>query len=145
MLPETKYNVLKCIYYKDFMSGRIGLKKGSKHNNNKKELQPLYEYIKTTEKKRKKEYENFLEHASEHLSVPKDIMAGQAMISMTGNHKIRVSNYHSVKEYSTERIRLSLGKKDFFVIGSGLLIEVLRKDEIDITGNITDISFGTRG
>jgi len=121
------------------------LKKGSKHKANKKELQPLYVYMKETEKVRKKEYENFLEYTSEHLSIPKDVIAGQAMIFLTGNHKVRVCNYHSVKEYSTERIWLSLGKKDFFIIGSGLLIEVLRKDEIDITGNITDISFGNRG
>jgi len=121
------------------------LKKRSRHKANKKELQPLYVYMKETEKSRKKEYENFLEYASEHLCIPKDVIAGQAMISLIGNHKIRVCNYHSVKEYSTERVWLSLGKKDFFIMGSGLFIEVLRKDEIDISGNITDISFGVRG
>lgn len=121
------------------------MKKRSKHTVNKKELKPLYAYIRTTENNRKKEYENFLEHASRQLSVPKDVIAGQALISLTGNHKIRVNNYHSVKEYSAERIKLSLGKTDFLILGRGLLIEVLRKEEIEILGDITDLSFGKQG
>lgn len=113
----------------------------SKHSKHKKELNPLYTYIKETEKKRQKEYEKFLEHASETLSIPKDVIAGQAMISMTGNHLVRVSNYRSVEEYSTELVKLSLGKKSLVINGSHLLIEILRKDEIKIVGNISNVSF----
>ena len=118
------------------------VKSSSKHKKYKKELQPLYVYIKETEKNRKREYEQFLEHASEHLSIPKDVIAGQAMISMTGNHCIRVCNYRSIEEYSVERIKLCLGKKSLVVCGSHLLIEILRKEEVKIVGNITTISFG---
>lgn len=113
----------------------------SKHNKHKKELNPLYSYIKETEKNRRKEYEIFLEHASETLSIPKDVIAGQAMISMTGNHLLRISNYRSVEEYSTELIKLSLGKKSLVINGNHLLIEILRKDEIKIVGNISNVSF----
>ena len=113
----------------------------SKHKRNKKELNPLYLYIKETEKGRKKEYEKFLEQASESLSIPKDVIAGQPMISLTGNHSIRICNYRSVAEYTTECIRLSLGKKMMEICGSHLLIESLRKEEIIIVGNISNISF----
>ena len=113
----------------------------SKHKQHKKELQPLRVYIKETEKNKKKEYEQFLERASEQLSIPKDIIAGQAMIYMTGNHVIRVCNYRVIEEYSTEQIKLSLGKKSLLILGSHLLIEVLRKDEIKIVGNISNVSF----
>lgn len=117
------------------------VKAASKHKKHKKELQPFYVYIKETEKHRRKDYEQFLEHASEQLSIPKDIIAGQAMISMTGNHCIRVCNYRAIEEYSTEQIKLSLGKKSLVITGSHLLIEYFRKDEIKIVGNIMNISF----
>ena len=113
----------------------------SKHKTNKKELKPLYTYLKETDKKRRKEYEYFLEHTSECLSIPKDIIAGQAMIHMTGNHGIRVCNYRGIEEYSTETVKLSLGKKSLLINGSHLFIEYFRKDEIKINGTILNISF----
>ena len=116
-------------------------KSPSKHKKHKKELQPLYMYIKETEKNRLKEYDYFLEHTSEALSIPKDVLTGHAMISLIGNHGIRVSNYRGVEEYSTETVKLALGKKSLLINGSHLLIETLRKDEIQIVGNISNVSF----
>lgn len=113
----------------------------SKHKRNKKELYPLYSYINSSEKKRRKEYESFIEHSSGCLSIPKDVLANQAMIYLTGNHGIRISNYRSIEEYSTEQIKLSLGKKRLLISGSHLLIEYFRKDEIRIVGNIMNVSF----
>ena len=117
------------------------MKKTSKHKQNKKELQPLYLYMQQTEKNRRKEYEQFWESTSSQLSIPKDVLAGQAMISMTGNHTLRVLNYRSVEEYSTEQVKLLLGKKSLLIQGAHLSIEYFRKDEIKIIGNISNISF----
>lgn len=117
------------------------VKTPSKHKYNKKELNPLYLYIKETEKFRKKEYEKFLEATSRSLSIPQDVIAGMPMIDLIGNHRIRVCNYHSITEYSTESIRLCLGKKNMLIYGNRLLIESLRKEEIIIVGNIMNISF----
>ncbi len=113
----------------------------SKHKKHKKELQPLYVYIKETEKNRKKDYEQFAEYASEHLAIPKDVLAGQTMISMVGNHLVRVGNYRLIEAYSTEQVRLLLGKKSLVITGEHLLIEVLRRDEIKVVGNISNVSF----
>lgn len=117
------------------------MKASIRHKKYKKELKPFYTYINEIEKNRKKDYEQFLERMSGHLSIPKDVIAGQAMISMTGNHCVRVCNYRTIEEYSTERIRLSLGRKSLVIIGTHLLIEILRKEEIKIVGNISNISF----
>lgn len=117
------------------------MKTPSKHKRNKKILNPLYSYIKVTEKERKKVYEKFLEQISESLSIPKDVIAGQPMINLNGNHSIRVVNYRSVELYTTEHIRLSLEKKHLEICGKQLIIESLRKEEIIIVGNILNISF----
>lgn len=113
----------------------------SKHKTNKKELKPLYTYLKETDKKRQKEYEQFLEHSSECMSIPKDVVAGQAIISMTGNHGIRICNYRGIEEYSTETVKVALGKKSLLINGTHLFIEYFRKDEIKIIGTILNISF----
>ena len=117
------------------------VKASSNHKKNKKELNPLHIYLKETEKNRKREYEQFLERTSESLSIPKDIIAGQAMISLTGNHCLRVCNYRAIEEYSTEQVKLLLGKKSIVITGSHLLIEYFRKEEIKIVGNISNVSF----
>lgn len=125
--------------------GSIAVTASTKHKRNKQELNPLYTYIKETEKCRKKEYERFLEKTSESLEIPKDVIAGEPIIRMNGNHGIHICNYNSVAEYTTERIRLSIRKKNLNISGSHLLIKSLRKEEIIIVGNITNISFeGTK-
>ena len=74
-----------------------------RHKHNKKELHPLYSYINEVQTKRKKEYEKFIEHTSDIFSIPQDVLTGQAIISMFGNHMIRICNYQLVEEYSTEK------------------------------------------
>ena len=113
----------------------------SRHKKNKKELNPLYSYIRQTEKKRRSDYDKFLEAASEHLSIPKDVIAGQPLISMTGNRCIRISNYQAIEEYSTEQIKIQLKKKSVCILGEQLMMEYFRKDEVKIVGNILNISF----
>ena len=113
----------------------------SKHKKYKKELNPLYDYIRRTEKNRQKEYENFLETTSDTFMIPKDVIAGQSIISMIGSHEMRLSNYQAIKEYSTESIKLLLHKKTIIIQGERLMIEYSRKDEIKIIGNISNISF----
>lgn len=113
----------------------------SRHKKYKKELQPFYTYLKETESNRKKDYEQFLERVSGNLSIPKDVIAGQAMLSMAGNHCIRVCNYGTIEEYSTELVKLSSRRKHIVISGTHLLIEVLRREEIKIVGNILSISF----
>jgi len=112
-----------------------------KHKKNKKELAPLYIYLRQTEKKRRSDHDRFLETTSEQLSIPKDVIAGQAMVSMIGNRCIRISNYHSIEEYSTEQIKLKLHKKTLCITGEELMIEYFRREEIKIVGNISNISF----
>ena len=111
------------------------------HKKNKKELQPLYQYLRQTEKRKKQEYEQFLETFSQHLAIPQDVLAGQPVLSMTGTHSLHISNYRSIEEYSTKKIRLSFQKRILCIRGDKLSIEYFRKEEIKIVGNISNISF----
>ena len=113
----------------------------SKHKQNKKELQPLYQYLKESERKRRKDYDNFLETASDRLFIPGDVIAGQSVIHMKGTGELSITNYRSIEEYSTEQIKLELYRKSMIIQGERLMIEYFRKDEIKIVGIISTISF----
>lgn len=112
-----------------------------KHKRNKKELTPLYAYIRQTERKRKKEYESFLEYESERLDIPEEVLAGQPTLRMIGNHSMIISGNYTIEEYSTESICLKTLKKKIHLSGEHLAIRYFRKDEIKIVGNIQTVSF----
>lgn len=112
-----------------------------KHKRNKKELKPLYRYINATERKRKTDYRSFTEQLSEGTHMTGDMIAGQPMLSMMGNHSITISNYQSILEYSTEQIRISTKKYPVTITGEKLCIRYSMKDEIKIAGNIFAVSY----
>lgn len=116
-------------------------KPSGRHKKNKKELAPLYVYMKQTERNRKKEYEHFLEYESEQLGIPGEVIAGQPVIRMEGNHSIHLCGEYSMEEYGTERIVLHTKRKSVEIAGERLSIRFFRKDEIKIIGNIQTISF----
>ncbi len=116
-------------------------KKSSRHKKNKKELSPLYTYIKQTDRKRKQEQERFLEFESEKLGIPGEVFAGQPLIRMAGNHSMNFSGEYTLEEYSTERIVLRTRQKAVAIAGNKLSVRFFRKDEIKIIGNIQTISF----
>ena len=122
--------------------GAVFLQKtSSRHKKNKKDLAPLYTYIKQTDRNRKREYEHFLEYESERWDIPKEVLAGQPRIRMSGNHSMNFSGEYTLEEYSAEKIVLRTKRKSLVLAGEKLSIRYFRKDEIKIVGNIQTISF----
>lgn len=115
--------------------------KKSRHRKNKRELNPLYTYIKQTERNRRMEYERFLEYESEELQIPKDVIAGQPIIRMAGNHSMVFSGAYSMEEYTSGQIKLVTKKQSVLVQGEQLSIQYFRRDEVKIVGNIQNLSF----
>jgi len=113
----------------------------SQHKKNKKELAPLYTYIKQTERSRKMTYERFLEYESEELQIPKDVLAGQPLIRMSGNHSMILTGTYQMEEYTKEQIKLAVKKQAVLIQGEQLTIQYFRKEEVKIVGNIQNLSF----
>jgi len=118
------------------------VKNKSGHKKNKKELSPLYAYITQTEKRRQKEYEHFLEHECENLSIPKEVLSGQPFIRMYGTNSMCLVGAYTIEIYRTDCIVLQIKKRKLTVEGEQLSIPYFRTDEIKIVGNILNISFG---
>lgn len=115
--------------------------KKPRHKRNKKELAPLYRYLNYSEKQRKQIYESFTERLSENMQFTGDIIAGQPLISLVGNHCIKIINYQSILEYSTTKIRISTKQCQICICGDKLCIQYFVRDEIKIVGRIDAISY----
>lgn len=116
-------------------------KEKPKHKHNKKELKPLYTRIEQEERQRKETYRSFFEKLSDAMQMTGDVLAGQAMVSLGGNHTVMISNYHAILEYSPNKIRISTYQAPVTILGTELCIQYLYQDEIKIIGNIDSVTY----
>lgn len=77
----------------------------------------------------------------ESLELPKDLMYGAVLVTVTGNTEMLVENYRGIIEYTSERIRVQTKNCQVQVQGQQLLIAYYTNDEMKITGNICQIQY----
>ena len=78
---------------------------------------------------------------TEQLKLPKDLMLGEAIVTVTGRSDITVENYRGILEYGTEDIRLSLKHGQIRLSGKGLSIDYYTSDDMKISGMIDRIEY----
>lgn len=78
----------------------------------------------------------------ESLKLPKDMMMGAFMLSMTGNREAFIENYRGILEYSDTSILLQTKQGQVRFVGSGLVIEYYTNEDMKISGNIASVIFG---
>ncbi|MGN0484090.1 MAG: YabP/YqfC family sporulation protein [Lachnospiraceae bacterium] len=77
----------------------------------------------------------------ETLELPKDIVYGAAILTVTGQSEILVENQKGILEYTTECIRLQVKDCQLKIEGRNLTIPYYTADEMRITGVISSIIF----
>lgn len=78
----------------------------------------------------------------ESLKLPKDMMLGAFMLSMTGNREAFIENYRGIIEYTDTCILLQTKNGQVRFEGSGLMIEYYTNEDMKITGCIAGVIFG---
>ena len=73
--------------------------------------------------------------------LPKDVLAGAAVISMVGNTEILIENFKNIIKYQSDIIILQCKKNQMQLIGKNMNIELFTKEEIKIKGHILEIKF----
>lgn len=111
------------------------------HKRNKKELSPLYRYLKETQRERRQEYESFLEYQSKKLQIPTEVLGGESIIKIEGTRQMILCGDYSIREYLPEQIVLQVKKRTVTVMGRHLTMEYLRNDEVKVAGQIQNIAF----
>ena len=81
--------------------------------------------------------EQLAERFAEAASMPRDVVMGASVITITGRNEICIENYRGILEYTdlltkSGQIRLS---------GKNLQIEYYTNDEMKITGRIVQLEF----
>lgn len=78
----------------------------------------------------------------ESLKLPKDMMMGAFMLSMTGNREALIENYRGILEYTDTCILLQTKSGQVRFEGCGLVIEYYTNEDMKITGHISNVIFG---
>ncbi|MBR3606190.1 MAG: YabP/YqfC family sporulation protein [Lachnospiraceae bacterium] len=87
-------------------------------------------------------YLNKKEKIADICELPKDIILGAPILSVTGNREIEIDNFKKLLEYSQEKIVIQCKDWKISVEGSKLEIILYTRDELKIWGIITGILFG---
>lgn len=77
----------------------------------------------------------------ESLELPKDLMYGAVLVSITGRQEILIENYRGILEYTQNHISLQTKTCRLVVRGKNLHISYYTNEEMKITGLIDQIIY----
>ena len=83
----------------------------------------------------------FREKMVNGLDLPKDLMLGAAIVTVTGQREVLITNYKGILEYEDSFIRVQTKNCRITVTGARLAIEYYTNEEMKITGFIHDIQY----
>ncbi len=81
------------------------------------------------------------ERLAEKLKLPKDLVMGAAVLTVTGRSEAYIENYRGIIEYTEEKIRLQTKTCQIMLIGTKLHIDYYTEDEMKISGQIGEIHY----
>ena len=93
------------------------------------------------------EREQIRERLASAASMPKDVVLGASIVTITGVSEVCVENYRGIIEYTDCLVRLQTREGQMRQTVKRLNIEYYTNDEMKITGRIDSIEFndGRRG
>ncbi len=77
----------------------------------------------------------------ESLKLPKDILLGAVIVTVTGQSEAFVENYRGIVEYTDNLIALQTKTCLVTITGKSLRIDYYTNDEMKITGHIKNIQY----
>lgn len=75
------------------------------------------------------------------LELPKDLMLGAAILTVTGRREVLISNYKGILEYEDSFIRVQTKNCRIRISGAHLAIDYYTNEEMKITGYIETIQY----
>ena len=81
------------------------------------------------------------ERIVDNLELPKDLMLGAAIVTVTGRGEAVISNYKGILEYEDSVIRVQTKTCRIRITGVRLAIDYYTNEEMKITGSIDTIEY----
>lgn len=92
-----------------------------------------------------KDEDSYVSNAKESLisslQLPKDLMLGAVILTITGQHEAYVENYRGIIEYTNQVIKLQTKTCRVCISGKRLAIDYFTNDEMKVTGEILEIKY----
>ncbi len=80
-------------------------------------------------------------HLSDAFELPSDVSLNLPKVIVIGNIKFYVENHRGIIEYTSNRVRLSLGEMELVIEGENLILGNISSDEITIEGVLKKIAY----
>lgn len=81
------------------------------------------------------------ENMVETLELPKDLMYGASIVTITGRWEVLIENYKGILEYTEEYIKIQTKNAKLTVYGKRLNIEYYTNEDMKVVGFIKSIEF----
>lgn len=75
------------------------------------------------------------------VDMPKDVVLGNALLTVLGNTEVCIENYRGILEYTDTLIRVQTKGKQIRINGKRLWIESYTNDEMKIKGYINSVEY----
>lgn len=82
-----------------------------------------------------------LNQVSDASGIPKDVVLGAPILTMTGQTELLIENYRGILEYTDLLVRIQTKAGQIRITGKRLQIEYYTNDEMKITGKVTAIEY----
>ena len=92
-------------------------------------------------RKNEKEKGSFKRLLADVTNMPKDVVLGAPIVTITGQLEMSVENYRGIIEYTELLIRIKTKVGQLKIIGKGLQIEYYTNDEMKVKGRIVSVEY----
>lgn len=92
-------------------------------------------------KKWNQKIENKRERMVESLNLPKDLMLGASIVTITGAHDVCIENYKGIVEYTREMIIIQGKNCQICIKGKQLSIDYYTNEDMKISGCVECIYY----
>lgn len=87
------------------------------------------------------EKKTFINRMADAANMPKDVVLGVPILTMTGQMEVSVENYRGILEYTDLLIRVQTKIGQIKIIGKSPQIDYYTNDEMKVTGHIDSIEY----
>lgn len=77
----------------------------------------------------------------ESLELPKDLMYGASIVTITGRREVLIENYKGILEYTEEYIKIQAKNVKLTVYGKQLSIEYYTNEDMKVVGFVKSIEY----
>ncbi len=77
----------------------------------------------------------------ESLELPKDLMYGASIVTITGRREVLIENYKGILEYNEEYIRIQAKNVKITIFGKQLTIEYYTNEDMKVAGFIKSVAY----